>query len=78
MSQSLSLTEIYDLLPLTERVMLKRLRSRQYPFKLRNDTGRVNVYRVIVDGWDLGIIHYHAGRKLVCHGLMTPQREPAE
>lgn len=65
----MTITEIYDLLPLTERTMMKRRST--YPFTIANDIGYASTWRVIFAGVELGIVVYCRGRKLCCHGLKS-------
>lgn len=60
------LTEIFEILPLTERTLLKRIEKNAYDFALHNDTPHPCLYRVEVDGQEIGAIQYYNGRKLCC------------
>lgn len=62
------LLDIFKRLPLSERALLKRLHK--YPFELRNDTGHSCLYRVIVNGFEIGAIKYYKGRKLAMWELI--------
>lgn len=62
----MTITEVDDMLPLTERVMMKRRDG--YPFKITNDLGHPSHWRVEIEGQTIGVIVYHRGRKLACHG----------
>lgn len=84
--EELTLNKIYDLLPMTERALLKRIkeggRFYQLNFSLLNDTGHPCTYRVIRHGdgltvgpnigasKELGVIVYASGRKLCSHALV--------
>jgi hypothetical protein len=77
----MTLTEVYDSLPMTARTLWKRLDRKAYSgqFELINDLGPVNLFRVVVNGADLGVVQYASdGRKLCCHRLKTVQPSPLQ
>ena len=58
----------FDLLPLSEKTLLKRIRKDLLPFVLKNDGGHpCEYYLKDENGEDLGMIKYYRGRKLVCY-----------
>jgi hypothetical protein len=62
-----TLEQIYDILPLTSRTLLKRYRS--YPFRIANDRGYACDWWIYdPEGRPVGVAVYANGRKLVLHG----------
>jgi hypothetical protein len=61
-------SEIYALLPMTERTLLKRYKS--YPFKIANDREGPCDWYVYKDGEPIAVIVYYKGRKLCMHGIV--------
>lgn len=62
--------EIYDLLPLSEKTLLRRLRYKIYPFKLKNDRGYPCDYFIYDENDEpTGVVVYYRGRKLCLHGI---------
>ena len=67
----MSLNDIYDILPTSERTLLRHWRNGQYkgyPFTIKNDLGAACDWRIAVDGRTIGMVRYYRGRKLVAHG----------
>lgn len=70
----MTLTEIFDVLPLTERTLLKRRAS--YHFTITNDTGHPSIWRVLVGDREVGMVRYYRGRKLAAYRTVErPARE---
>lgn len=68
--------DIYDVLPMTERTLLSRMMCGYSPaLRLKNDTGDSCTYRVVVGDRELGVVVYAGGRKLTCHGFKSSRRE---
>lgn len=69
-----TLEDVYDLLPMTERTLLKRYQS--YPFKIANDRGKPCEWWLYEKGEPVGVVVYYAGRKLACHGYAAKTNQP--
>lgn len=69
----LTLDEIYDLLPMTERTLRKRYKS--YPFKIANDRGESCSWYIYEDNQPVAVVTYYKGRKLVMH---TVKQQPTQ
>lgn len=67
MTEELSIGEIYDILPMTERTLLKRIDS--YPFKIANDRGTPCDWFIYKGNKPVAVVVYYKGRKLVMHGI---------
>lgn len=61
------LSTLFEQLPLTERTLLKH-RS-QYGALITNDTGEPCLYRVIVEGVEIGAVRYYKGRRLCAYEI---------
>lgn len=60
----------YDMLPLSEKTLLKRIRKGLLPFFLKNDGGHPCEYYLKDDnGEDIGMVKYYRGRKLACYKM---------
>jgi len=59
--------EIYDMLPLSERTLLKRYKG--YPFRIANDRGEPCAWYIYEDDKPIAVVHYYKGRKLVLHRI---------
>ncbi len=60
----------FDMLPLSEKTLLKRIRKGLLPFSLKNDGGHPCEYYLKDDnGEDIGMVKYYRGRKLTCYKI---------
>ena len=67
-----NISEIYDILPLSEKTLLKRYRT--YDFIIKNDRGSSCNWFIYDDAGDpVGVVVYYKGRKLVLHGIEKPK-----
>ena len=75
-AQPPNISAIYDILPISEKTLLKRLRKGEYDFDLRNDRGGSCEWFIYDnDGDPVGVVVYYKGRKLVLHGIKKPIKE---
>lgn len=58
------LMTVFECLPLTERIALKKAKRGDFAFEFLNDTGDPCLYRIIVKGQEVGAVRYYRGRKL--------------
>jgi len=68
-----TITEVYDTLPLAERTL--RRRRPFYPFKLRCEPGSPSKYKVSYKKAELGIVAYYKGRKLPLVEQLDPNAQ---
>ncbi|KKN22351.1 hypothetical protein LCGC14_0916170 [marine sediment metagenome] len=66
----MTIQELYDLLPLSERTLLRRIAAKKLPAVLANDGGHPCEYYIKNSkGEDCGMVKYYKGRKLTVYGL---------
>jgi len=71
MSQ-LNLSDIYDVLPLAERTLVKHYKS--YPFRIANDRGHPCHWYIYDGDRPIAVVIYYRGRKLVMHSISEQNR----
>ena len=73
----MTIEQAFDLLPLTEKTLLKRISKRILPFILKNDGGHpCEWYFKNKDGDDCGMVKYYKGRILSCYGIQGVEFMP--
>lgn len=77
--EPLDIGAIYDLLPLTERTLMKRIEAGLYPFRIANDGGTPCNWYIYENGQPIAMVTYYKGRKLVVHGItLAPVTPPSD
>lgn len=67
----MTIQEVYDSLPMSERTLLKRIANNFLPFVLANDGGHPCEYYIKNKaGQNCGMVKYYKGRKLTVYGLV--------
>ncbi len=73
----MTITEVFETLPLTEKTLLKRIVKGLLPFVLKNDGGHpCEYYFKNKDGKDCGMVKYYRGRILSCYGIQGVEFKP--
>ncbi len=66
----MTITEAFDMLPLTEKTLSKRIAKGLLPFVLKNDGGHpCEYYFKNEQGDDCGMVKYYRGRKLTFYEI---------
>ena len=73
----MSITEAFELLPLSEKTLLKRIAKNKLPFFLFNDGDHpCEYYFKTSTGHDCAMVKYYKGRKLSIYGLQGIEFQP--
>ncbi len=68
----MTIEQLYDILPMTERTLLKRMKYTIYPYHIANDRGTpcdYFIYNRNDNENPIGVVIYYKGRKLCLHGI---------
>ena len=75
----MTITEAFELLPLSEKTLLKRIVKNILPFVLLNDGGHpCEYYFKTKEGVDCGMVKYYKGRKLSFYGIQGVKFNPVQ